>query len=102
MASFLDKNGVTRLWVRIKEFIFSVQYELSNSTVVINRDSSGKIASISETRNNATTTTVFSGTDPKVITETIIPVSGSYKYVKTTVIPMNLVNVVTTTEKVLK
>lgn len=72
----------------LNEDAFLMKYELANkSTEIVQNPSGGK--TITVTTDDAVVTTVFSmnaATKVKTITETVVPNSGNFKYIKTSVI----------------
>ncbi|MDD3040021.1 hypothetical protein [Bacteroides sp.] len=96
MSNFLDMNGLTYFWGKIKALMFYKYYGLFSKTTTVNKDVDGNITSIVETSDEVTSTVTFSVTDNvTTVTEVIVPFAGSSKYVKTTIVTTNVLSIVT-------
>lgn len=95
MSNFLDKNGLTYFWGKIKALMFYKYYGLFSKTTTVNKDVYGNITSIVETSEEVTSTTTFVVVDNvTAITEVIVPSTGSWKYVKTTMVTTNMLSII--------
>lgn len=89
MSNFLDKNGLSYFWNKIKDLCFRDRFDLSDYQTNIIK-TSGKVTSITYTSDDSTATTVFDCNDNiKTVTTTVIPNSGTWKYVKIVTITKN-------------